>query len=121
MTMNRATLPQEFFDITSDMLLVQPEPQYLHGSLLQMAMGASLMQVSDVGLPFRMVGGSGSMYGSVQDDRLDLENRALASEAVQVVAELGKKPGHTVRLNRPAFANTTYTQASRTVATGATI
>lgn len=121
MTLNRGTLPQEFFDITSDMLLVQPEPQYLHGALLQSAMAASLTQVSDVGLPFRMLGGAGAMYGSVGDDRLLLEERALASEAVAVVPELGKAPGHTVRINRPAFANTTYTQASRTVPSGATI
>lgn len=121
MTLNRGTLPQEFFDITSDMLLVQPEPQYLHGAMLQAAMGASLTQVSDIGLPFRMLGGAGAMYGSTADDRLALEDKALSVEAVKVIAELGKKPGHTVRVNRPAFANTTYTQASRTVPSGATI
>src|SRR5678816_3377228 len=98
MTLNRGTLPQEFYDITTDMLLVQPEPQYLHGALLQGAMAASLQQVSDVGLPFRMLGGAGSMYGSVADDRLMLEDRALATEAVAVVADLGKVPGHTVRI-----------------------
>ena len=72
MTLNRGTLPQEFFDITSDMLLVQPEPQYLHGAMLQSAMGAALAQASDVGLPFRTLGGAGASYGSVADDRLML-------------------------------------------------
>lgn len=120
MTLNRGTLPQEFYDITSDMLLVQPEPQYLHGQLLQLAMGSALAQVSDIGLPFRSGGGSGAMYGSAEDDRLKLAS-ALASEAVIVVPELGKKPGHTVRMNRPAYANTTYTQASRLIPSGSTV
>lgn len=120
-SISRATLPNEFFDITSDMLLVQPEPQYLHGALLQAAMGAAMAQISDAGLPFRMLGGSGAAYGTVADDRLMLEQRALSSEAAIVVPELGRMPGHTVRINRPSFTNSTYTQASREIPTGATI
>jgi hypothetical protein len=121
MSLSRATLPQEFYDVTSDMLLLQPEPQYLHGALLKAAMAASLSQSSDVGLPGRLIGGSGASYGTPDQHRLMMEQRALASEAVQFVSELGKGVGHTVRINRPQFADTTYTQASRLVATGATI
>jgi hypothetical protein len=120
-SLSRDTLPQEFYDITSDMLLVQPEPQYLHGQLMKAALGASLAQVSDLGLPFRMLGGSGAGYGSAEDGRLALEQRAIAGEAVLFVPELGKMPGHTVRLNRPSFTNSTYTQASRLVPSGTTI
>jgi N4-gp56 family major capsid protein len=42
-------------------------------------------------------------------------------EACTFVAELGKGVGHTIKINRPVFANTTYTEASRIVATGAQI
>jgi hypothetical protein len=120
-SISRSTLPTEFFDITSSMLLVQPEPQYLVGALMKSAMGASLAQESDMGLPFRMLGGAGAAYGSADDDRLQLEQRAIAAQAVIVVPELGKPPGHTVRLNRPAYTDSTYTEAARLIPTGSTI
>lgn len=121
MVMSRATLPQEFFDITSDMLLIQPEPQYLHGQLIKMALGASLNPSDMSGImPDRGVGSKGADYGSVESDRFKLADD-LYSEAVKVVPELGKGPGHTIKINRPVFANTTYTEASRLVAQGTTI
>ncbi len=121
MTISRATLPQEFFDITSDMLLVAPEPQYLHGQLIKMALGASLNPGDMSGIsPDRGVGSKGADYGTVEQDRLFMSD-PIYGEAVKLVPELGKGPGHTIRINRPVFANTTYTQASRLVATGATI
>lgn len=121
MTISRSTLPAEFFDITSDMLLLQPEPQYFHGALIKGAMAASLAEPGDVGIAGRLMGGSGAPYANAADSRLLLEQRAMASEAVQFVTELGKAPGHTVRMNRPVFANTTYTEASRTIPVGTTI
>ena len=33
----RATLPAEFYDRTSAMMLIQPEPQYLYAQLVYMA------------------------------------------------------------------------------------
>lgn len=121
MTISRATLPAEFYDITSDLLLQQPEPQYLHASMVKAAMAAALSQPGDVGIAGRLIGGAGSSYASAQDSRLELEDRLMASECVTFVPELGKGPGHTVRINRPVFANTTYTEASREVPVGATI
>jgi N4-gp56 family major capsid protein len=119
--LSRATLPQEFFDITSDMLLIQPEPQYLHGQLLKMALGASLDGDATLGIsPGRAIGGDGAPYGTVDVDRFMLAD-PLASEAIVVIPELGKTPGHTIKINRPVFANTTYTQASRLVGQGVSI
>lgn len=120
MTISRATVPAEFYDVTSELLLLQPEPQYFHASLIKGAMAASLSEPGDVGIAGRLVGGSGASYASAEEQRLMLA-RDLASKCVTFVPELGKGPGHTVRINRPAFTNTTYTEASREVPTGSTI
>jgi len=121
---NRATLPEEFFDITSANLLVQPEPQYFHALLWKMALGASFdMLGGGIGMPVpgRAFGDAGAPYGGpLEADRLALAD-GLYSECCVVVPEIGKAPGHTVRLNRPSYANTTYTQAAREVTSGSTI
>ena len=45
---SRATLPAEFFDRTSAMMLIQPEPQYLYAQLVFMAdLQAELRQNPD--------------------------------------------------------------------------
>lgn len=117
----RSSLSAEFFDTTSAMLLVEPEPQYLYALLAKLALGASSMGMpSSLGLPGRDgIGASGAPY-SGDDGRLILDD-AISTEAVTVVQEIGKAPGHTVRINRPVFTNTTYTQAAREIANGATI
>jgi len=119
---NRATLPQEFFDITSALLLKQPEPQYLHATLWKMALSASFETDAQLGLmvPGREFGSAGADYGSAEDDRLSLSD-GLYDTSLTVIPELGQAPGHTVRLNRPVYANTTYTEASREVPSGTTI
>lgn len=119
---SRASLPQEFFDITSDMLLVQPEPQYLYAKLWKASIGAELSMGGSLGMPVagRQYGTDGAAYCSVDMDRLILDS-PLATGVIKSVVELGKGPGHMVRMNRPVFPNTTYTQASREVASGASI
>lgn len=117
---NRASLPEEFFDTTSDMLLVAPEPQYFHAQLAKIALNASLTPAGALGLQGRALPSQGASYGSVEDDRLVLSD-PIMSAAVTVVPDLGKAPGMTIRMNRPVFANTTYTQASREVVSGASI
>ncbi len=116
----RASLPSEFLDITSAMLLKQPEPQYLHAALWKLALGASMGVPDQLGLPGREAGGSGAGVDSIASQRLMMDD-GIASGTIQVVAELGKGPGHTVRLNRPVFQNTTYTEASRQVPSGGDI
>lgn len=116
----RASLPENFFDITSSMLLPQPEPQYVHCELWKSALSASLGGLAAFGIPGRQFVGVGADPGMFEQERLRLAD-PISSAAVMVVAELGKGPGHTVKVNRPYFANSTYTLASRTVASGSTI
>lgn len=123
MALDRATLPQEFFDVTSDQLLTEPEPQYLHAKLVMLALAMSLDPGGGLGLPIagRQFGENGASYGNAEDGRLTLSD-PIFGEAIRVVTELGKENvGHTVRINRPKFVDSTYSMASRTVPAGATI
>lgn len=115
---NRASLPTEFFDITSPELLVAPEPQYMFAQLWKLALSASFDSSGSFGRADP--GGAGAAVPGVDAMRLMLDD-GIASSAIKVVAELGKGPGHTVKINRPSFADTTYTLASRTVESGANI
>lgn len=118
-SISRASLPEEFYDITSDMLLAQPEPQYLYGTLWLGAMGASLSD-SVEGLPFRPLPSAGAEYSSADRDRLMLAN-PMVSDLIAAKVDFKALPGNTVRINRPSFANTTYTEASRKIAIGTSI
>lgn len=116
---NRASLGAEFYDVTSARLLLQPQPQFLYSILWKMALAATLTQAT--GISFRGdVGNQGDAYPSAESQRALYED-PLYSNAINVVTELGAAPGHTVRINRPKFANTTYTQASREIAMGTSI
>lgn len=115
---SRATLPEEFFDITSAQLLLQPQPQFLHAMLAKMATGKELSTPDAIGLmPGRSAGDQGANYAQPREGRLMLDD-GIMSEAITVVAGLGSAPGHTIRMNRPSFADTTYTQLSREVSAG---
>lgn len=116
----RASLPENFYDITSDMLLVQPEPQYLYAQLWLSAMGASLSPPGNFGLPGRQLPMAGAQYSAAERDRLMLA-QALPGQIVSAAVDFNAKPGNTIRINRPAFTDSTYTQASRQIASGATI
>ena len=118
--LSRATNPSNYFDTTSAYLLKQPEPQYLHARLWLNAMNANLLISSgELGLPGRMVAQAGAPYP--QDlDQLLLSD-PVSTELIQGRTVFSGLPGHTVRFNRPAFTNSTYTQASRLIATGQTI
>jgi hypothetical protein len=115
--LSRATLPEEFYDITSAQLLLQPEPQYFHAQLAKQAIAAEL-SVGQIGLPGRGPSSQGADYASVNDGRLMLSD-PIYSEAIMAIANLGAAPGHTIRMNRPRFTDSTYTQAAREI-TGST-
>lgn len=117
---SRASLPEEFYDKTSDMLLVQPEPQYLYAMLYLQSLKASLELPSELGLPFRGIGGVGANYSAADRDRLMISN-PMFTDLIAANVDFSGAPGNTIRINRPSFANTTYTQASRQIATGASI
>lgn len=116
----RATLPEEFYDITSSMLLKQPEPQYLYAQMFKSALGASLTVTGSLGVPGREVGGNGAAYASETADRLVL-SAPISTELFQAKVNFKGQMGHTMKFNRPAFTNSTATQASRKIAANTTI
>jgi len=128
MTVSRMTLPQEFFDRTSNMMLRQPEPQYLYAQLVFMANAQAELKKAQaagaIGLPFadRQPSSQGAPAIGLDEMQLMLSD-SIRGEAIHVNLELGegKGPGHTLRFNRPVFTNSTYTEASRTIAAGSTI
>ena len=122
MTINRASIPSEFFDITSAKMLRQPQPQRILAQMWKMALNASAPSLSgDAGLMAgRGLTGGGAPAGSIDDHRLMFADPVFGAAVVNVT-EAGKRPGHTVKLNRPVFASTTYTEASRLVASGSQI
>lgn len=119
-TTSRVSVPQEFTDRTSDALLVQPEPQYLYADFWLGAMAASLNVPSMLGLTGREMPTAGAPYSPVERGRLMLSN-PLMKELIAAKVEFQKETGNTIRINRPAYATTTYTQASRLIPTGSTI
>jgi hypothetical protein len=115
-------MPENFYDITSSMLLVQPEPQYLYAQLFMAALGISLQPPGMMGIPLpdRQVGGNGAPYSAAERDRLMLAN-PLSTDLFSVNVNFDAMPGNTIRINRPVFANSTYTAASRLISSGSTI
>lgn len=118
--MARYDLPENFFDKTSDMLLVKPEPQYLYAQMWLGAMKAALTPPDALGNPGRAISGAGGAYTNAETDRLALSN-PMMTEVIAAAVDFSKGPGNTIRINRPLYANTTYTDASRKVLEGATI
>ena len=123
MAITRATLPEEFFDVTSARMLREPEPQYFYAQVMKRAMGISLgeMEAGGLPLPGHEIPTEGADYATAEEQRLELEKDMIAREAFIFVPELGKGPGDTVRLNRPKFTDTTYTFESRRVLPDQTI
>lgn len=117
-TIDRASLLQEFFDTTSPRLLRQPEPPYIYARLWLDAMASTPPSVDGLGRPNDEWGMG--MYASFDEQMAAIE-KDIFREAFVFVQEIGKRPGHTVRLNRPAFTNSTYTLGSRRIASGTTI
>lgn len=123
MAVSRITLPSEFFDRTSAKMLVQPEPQYLYAGLVFMADAqAQLRRAERVGVsPERAIAGMGADVPGFEAMRLMLAD-SVRSEAIMTTDELAPgKVGHTLRFNRPVFTNSTYTEASRTIAASSSI
>lgn len=118
----RASNPAEFYDKTNDLLLVAPEPQYIYGAMFITALGLSLNPEASMGMPFqnRAIGGVGAAYSMADRDRLMLSN-PMFNDLIATKVDFNAAPGSTVRINRPVFANTTYTESSRRIASGTSI
>jgi len=120
MTISRLTLPENFFDVTSSMLLLQPKPQYLYASLFKRALAASLNVPMSLGLNGRSIESNGQVYESAERGRRAIAD-SLFDELFAARFVMDGQPGHTVRVNRPKYGSTTYTKASRKIAKGASI
>jgi hypothetical protein len=124
---SRATLPAEFYDVTSKQLLLAPVPQFLHARLIMSAVGQRLNTASmalPVGATRQIPEKSGVGYLSLNEMQYMLSDE-IAKEAIQVKEDFSPEasatPGHTIRFNRPKFTDTTYTMASREVPAGGVI
>jgi hypothetical protein len=68
-----------------------------------------------------MVGGAGADYSTAEDDQLALEPDILSENLFAVKVDFNGQPGNTVRVNRPKYTDSTYTEASRRVMPGTAI
>ncbi len=119
MTVSRVSLPTEFFDRTSSLMLRQPEPQYLYAQMVFMAdANAELSRVGDLGIsPDRAIGSEGAAPMAYKMMQALIAGELPYSEAIVVSGELAAgQPGHTIRINRPVFSGGGYTAAARTIA-----
>lgn len=124
---SRATLPAEFYDRTSALMLVQPEPQYLYAQIVFMGdLQAELRLNPDAAslLPGRGIESpQGAAVRPFSENQLQLVAAdKIRGEAITVSSELAKgNVGHTIRMNRPVFSGGGYTAAQRLISTGQTI
>ena len=123
---NRASLPEEFFDVTSALLLKQPEPQYIFSLLFKAAIGSAMMLAasSQLGIsPNRAIPDTGLAYTLPGADRLALAAPdAQVNNVILAVAELSTPQiGQTVRINRPRYGSGGFTLAAREIPSGAVI
>lgn len=123
---SRATIPAEFFDITSAELLLPAEPEYFHANIVLNAAKVRLDFQGSWGLPIpgRQLTDGAAGYAQLDEMMLKLVGAPdpVYGDAIHVVGEWMKKGvGHTIRMNRPKFTNSTYTKASRRVPVGTAI
>lgn len=120
MAFREADTPEEFYTRTSDMLLVQPEPQYLYAQMFLGALSASLNTPMSLGLAGRDIADKGAAYSQAERDRLMLSN-PMFTDVIAAKVNFNAEPGSSIRINRPVFTNTTYTEASRRIVSGSTV
>lgn len=121
---SRVEMPEEFYDLTTAEMLRQPEPQYFFSAIAYDAMNVSLNIPATIGLmPGRQAPSNGGPSYRLSDaDRLDLMAKMLpANELIAFKHNFSAGPGHTIRINRPRYADSLYTIASRKVVGGTTL
>jgi len=121
---SQITVPEEFYVKTSDMLLLQPEPQYFYAQLFMGAMAMSLEPPDNFALLGRdPITGVGADYQKLEAQQLQLAQiqDSMFRDVIAAKVEYNASPGSQVKLNRPVYANTTYTEASRRIVSGSTI
>lgn len=119
---SRVELPEEFYDRTSDKLLLAPDNYYLFAKLALGALGNDLEIPEELGLPGRTVSGSGADYVTPESQRLDLnEGAQLLQEAFAAKFNFDGEPGDMIRVNRPLYQDTDYAEDNRRVAANQSI
>ncbi len=111
---NQVSLPENYFQITSPLLLAQPEDQYLYAKMFMASLGIALGGESSVVMAGRDMPSTGAPYASHERNQLALAN-PLMTDVIAAKVDFNGLPGTTVKFNRPKFENTTYTEASREV------
>jgi hypothetical protein len=120
MTADRASMPAEFFDRTSAQLLLKPEPQYLYAQMLMKALSLDLPIPESLGHPTTQLSGVGADYSN-DGGNFMLQPDGISDQVFAATMKMEGEPGHTVKINRPLFADTTYTQTSRQITSNMTI
>lgn len=119
---SRVSLPENFYDLTSPQLLLQPEPGYIFARAALAALRKDLPMPDMIGLPGREPMAAGAGYVSPESQRFDMNNGGqLLADMFAAAIDFDAMPGQTVRLNRPLYPNTTYTTASRQIGTNTAI
>lgn len=119
---SRVSLPENFYDLTSDHLLLQPEPGYLFARAALAALAKDLPVPDMLGLAGREPGSAGAPYVSPESQQFEMNKGGqLIADTFAAAINFDALPGQTVRLNRPLYPNTTYTQASRQIGTNTAI
>lgn len=126
MTVSRASLPQEFVEITSAMMLVAPQPQFLYAAMWLQAVNGQINLENALRSGIDLIGrgsmpNKGELLDSFERNQLMLEPDPVLGGNIKVVYKENEKPGNVVRLNREIFKTTTYTELSREITSGSTI
>jgi hypothetical protein len=127
--LDRAGIPAEFQDLTTERMLRPPRPQFFHGTLIKGAIAAQTVKMAEsMGLPlpgrsdFKMGANiPADVFGS-----LVLNDPSGLFGAVRYYDEFDRmggmtNPGHAIRINRPVYPSSTYTYSSRQIPSGTTI
>lgn len=117
MGIDQFSFSQNFFIATATQLLTAPEPQFIYATLMKAAMRKDLMLQNGLMTGHwnnLEVAGNTSEYANLPE-----KGRLLLSSDLPDIfgakIDFDGMPGSTVRINRPVFENTTYTQASREI------
>lgn len=124
MALSRVTIPAEFFDITSGMLLKAPLPQYAFAQMAIAAQSRAALMATDAEAALMGQRGAvsqGASVGGLEGNQLVLAQSVYA-EAIMAIEDASKSGvGETIRFNRPLFSGGSYTSTARTINQAQTI
>ncbi len=124
MAVSRVTVPQEFYDITSSLLLKQPTPEFFFAKLALAAQARAAISNTDAASVLtgpRGVSSQGAAVMGLDEHQLSLATDPLAMAITGVEDASKAGVGETIRFNRPVFAGGNYTTAGRTINQASTI